>query len=72
MGLDVSSLEDARRPVCLACLDWSERRHHLAGSLGAALLGHCLSRGWARRQRDSRVVVFSALGERALHARFAE
>jgi DNA-binding transcriptional ArsR family regulator len=72
MGIDLTTLRKARRPLCLACFDWSERRHHLAGGLGAALLAHCLSHGWARRQRDTRVVSFSALGERALRSRFAD
>ena len=59
-----------RRAYCLACRDWTERRHHLAGGLGAALLQRCFSLGWARRQKGSRVLHFSALGERALRARF--
>ena len=47
------------------CLDWSERRHHLAGAVGAALLDRCYELGWARRAKDSRVVAFSPAGERA-------
>ncbi len=70
LGIDVPALRRSRRPLCLACLDWSERRHHLAGALGAALLGRILALGWARRSRGSRAIVFSALGERALRARF--
>ena len=69
LGIDVASLRRLRRPLCLSCLDWSERRHHLAGALGAAILDYCTSRGWARRQRGSRVVSFSATGERALLSR---
>ena len=46
-GLDVASLERGRRPVCRYCLDWSERRNHLGGALGAALLHHVLDRAWA-------------------------
>ena len=42
------------------------RRHHLGGALGAALLERCFALGWARRERDSRVVVFSPSGEEAL------
>ena len=42
IGIDVAGLSDARRPLCLPCLDWSVRRHHLAGALGAALLDRCL------------------------------
>ena len=72
MGIVLPPLQNARRPLCLACFDWSERRHHLAGGLGAALLAHCISRGWAKRQHDTRVVCFSAVGERALRARFAD
>jgi DNA-binding transcriptional ArsR family regulator len=64
-GIDVAALSEGRRPLCLACLDWSVRRHHLAGALGAAVLDHCFERRWARRARGSRTVIFSAIGERA-------
>lgn len=57
-----------RRPLCRHCLDWSERRHHLAGALGAALLDRFLQLGWARRVPDSRVLAFSPGGEAALRA----
>ena len=70
MGIAVAVLEEGRRPVCLACLDWSVRRHHLAGALGAAILNRIYALGWARRQRGSRVVLFSAAGEQSLRARF--
>src|ERR1700679_1006099 len=48
-GVPAETLSQRRRPVCRACLDWSERRSHLAGALGAALLGQIEARGWARR-----------------------
>lgn len=70
-GIDVGALSRLRRPLCRPCLDWSVRRHHLAGSLGAAVLEQCLARGWARRARGSRVVQFSAAGEQALLGQFA-
>ena len=70
MGIDVASLGRERRALCRACLDWSMRRHHLAGALGAAMLKRCLGSGWARRVKGSRVVSFSAGGERALRERF--
>jgi DNA-binding transcriptional ArsR family regulator len=57
-----------RRPLCRHCLDWSERRHHLAGALGTALLERFQQLGWARRVPDSRVLAFSADGEAALRA----
>jgi DNA-binding transcriptional ArsR family regulator len=70
MGIDLEALHRQRRAFCLACRDWTERRHHLAGALGAAVLEHCIGRGWARRQRGSRALHFSAVGERALRSRF--
>jgi DNA-binding transcriptional ArsR family regulator len=70
-GIDVPALAARRRPLCRACLDWSERRYHLGGSIGAALLRHCVERGWAYRARSSRALLFSAAGERAFRARFS-
>jgi len=66
LGIDIASLPKSRRPLCRPCLDWSERRHHLGGALGAAILDRIFALGWARRELDSRAVVFSANGERAL------
>jgi DNA-binding transcriptional ArsR family regulator len=65
-GVDIGELSTLRRPLCRACLDWSERRHHLAGSLGEALLARFIQRGWAQRERGTRVIAFNAKGERAL------
>ena len=61
LGIDIPKLEQARRPLCRACLDWSERRGHLGGALGAAILERVLQEGWARRG-EGRVVIFSASG----------
>ncbi|MFN3832073.1 MAG: ArsR/SmtB family transcription factor [Allorhizobium sp.] len=69
-GLDIASLKAKRRPLCRACLDWSERRTHMAGSLGAALLTHFLDRGLARRVEESRIIRFSPEGERQFLAWF--
>lgn len=66
LGIDTEALVSKRRVFCHTCLDWSERRHHLAGSLGSALLGRFEELGWARRAKDSRVVTFSASGEMEL------
>lgn len=52
------------RPPCRACLDWSVRRHHLAGALGAALLDRMFALGWAKREAGSRAVSFTTDGER--------
>ena len=69
LGLDTDALALERRPLCRTCLDWSMRRHHLAGALGAALLRRCYELGWARREKGSRVVLFSPAGEKALRER---
>ena len=61
----------SRRPMCRACLDWSARRHHLAGQVGAALLDRCYVLGWARRRKGTRIVDFTAAGERAFRRAFA-
>jgi DNA-binding transcriptional ArsR family regulator len=63
-GIDTDALTRQRRIYCRACMDWSERRHHLAGSLGGALLSRICELGWAKRDRASRVVHFTSKGER--------
>ncbi|MCU0647372.1 MAG: helix-turn-helix domain-containing protein [Gemmatimonadaceae bacterium] len=70
LGIDLATVRASRRPTCLACLDWSVRRHHLAGALGARVLEHCLDRQWARRQRGTRAIIFSAQGELAFRRAF--
>ncbi|GEO84192.1 MULTISPECIES: ArsR/SmtB family transcription factor [Alphaproteobacteria] len=69
-GIDLAGLKAQRRPLCRACLDWSERRIHLSGSLGKALLTHFLDHGYARRESGSRAIVFSPEGERRFAAMF--
>ncbi|MDA9008603.1 winged helix-turn-helix domain-containing protein [Alphaproteobacteria bacterium] len=69
-GIDLSVLSKAKRPVCKACLDWSNRRSHLAGGMGAALLHRIYDLGWAKRVPDSRVVSFSTKGAEAFKAQF--
>lgn len=64
-GIDVTILEQAKRPICRACIDWSERRRHLGGGLGAAVLDQVLARRWAVRDGRSRVVRFSPRGEQS-------
>ena len=65
-GIDIAALEAKPRAFCRACLDWSERRPHLAGSLGAAIAKLTIERGWCRREAGSRAVHFSPRGEQAL------
>jgi DNA-binding transcriptional ArsR family regulator len=68
IGVEADALPASRRPFCRTCLDWSERRHHLAGQLGTLLLDRFQQLGWARRMPDSRVLAFSPDGEAALRA----
>lgn len=69
-GIDMNALQASRSPLCRTCLDWSERRSHLAGSLGRALLRQLETRGWAAREKDSRIIMFSARGEHAFNSTF--
>lgn len=64
LGIDVPSLKQQRRPLCKECLDWSVRRSHLAGALGASLLDHIVTKKWAKRHNTSRVINFTASGEK--------
>ena len=66
VDIDTTALAQQRRMLCRPCLDWSERRHHLGGALGAALLQRLFDGGWAHRAQGSRVVHFTAKGELAL------
>jgi hypothetical protein len=63
-GIEVDAFERNKRPLCRTCVDWSERKHHLGGAVGAAVLARALVKHWAVRGPRSRAVTFSALGER--------
>lgn len=56
--------------TCRPCLDWSERRSHLAGALGAALCQHCLTSGWLRRRAGTRALEITPAGQLAFHQLF--
>lgn len=70
IGIDARSVATEKRTFCRACLDWSERRDHLAGALGTALFLRIQELGWAEQAADSRVVTFSPAGEQAFRALF--
>jgi hypothetical protein len=63
-GLAVDQLSSKKAPLCKECLDWSERRSHLAGSLGRAFLTRIEELAWAKRDTQTRIITFSKLGER--------
>ena len=72
LQISPAMLTHPRRPVCKACLDWSERRHHLAGTLGAAMMNRFTELNWAARDPapGSRVVNFTRTGEKRFAALF--
>ncbi|HEI8865739.1 helix-turn-helix transcriptional regulator [Serratia sp. AKBS12] len=69
LGVDCAPMPSRRRFAC-GCLDWSERREHLGGALGAALLSTFEQRGWLRKRLDSRELQLTAAGKKALMAHF--
>jgi DNA-binding transcriptional ArsR family regulator len=70
LGADVSEARASRRRFAYACLDWSERRPHLGGALGAALLKVALKRKWVTQDLDSRALGITSLGRREMQSRF--
>jgi len=68
LGIDVEVLSRERRPLVRACLDWSERRPHVAGALGAALAERLFELGWLKRRLTNRSVDITPLGRKRLHA----
>jgi len=65
-GIDPDKLQQQRRNFARTCLDWTERRPHLAGSLGAALLQMMLDENWLRRMPNTRAVMVTPKGRKAL------
>ncbi|HBC7501385.1 TPA: winged helix-turn-helix transcriptional regulator [Klebsiella oxytoca] len=68
--LGIMTKSSSRRKACCGCLDWSERRFHLGGAAGAALLQHGLQKGWFTTTRGFREVTITSAGWRALHQHF--
>lgn len=63
IGWDGSAGNRGRRPLCKSCLDWSERRFHIAGRLGKWILDDLFAKGWVRRIPDSRALQFEGAGQ---------
>jgi DNA-binding transcriptional ArsR family regulator len=70
LGIDIEATQALRRKFASACLDWSERRPHIGGALGAALLKIALKRKWVLPDLDSRALSVTSLGRREMLARF--
>lgn len=65
IGVRLCEAKGSRRALCRSCLDWSERRWHIAGRVGAAIADRCFELGWTERQPHSRAITITAEGQRA-------
>jgi hypothetical protein len=75
LGMSAAPLLERRtkrsgRVLCRPCLDWSERRPHLAGAVGAAICAHSLEKGWTRRIAGSRALLVTPIGARIFREKF--
>ena len=68
LGIDVAAVPRRTRPLLRPCMDWTERRYHLAGGLGAALAAEIAGRGWTRRLEGSRIITVTPDGSAGLGA----
>jgi DNA-binding transcriptional ArsR family regulator len=71
LGVDLTSAHGQRRMFCRPCLDWTERRPHIGGAVGAALAHRCFELKWIERRRDSRALAITPAGRRGLLERFS-
>jgi hypothetical protein len=69
-GIDLPAIEHSRRKIAPACMDWSERKDHIGGAIGAALAHVLLDAKWIKRQPDSRAVAVTPSGRTALLTHF--
>jgi len=69
LGIDVDAVRSMRRRFAYACVDWSERRPHIGGALGHAILQFALNQKWLVQALDSRALTLTALGRRQMQTR---
>lgn len=69
-GIELAESRRSQRAFCRTCLDWSERRPHIAGAVGAALLGRVLDLAWVARQKDTRALAITSAGRLGFADRF--
>jgi DNA-binding transcriptional ArsR family regulator len=70
LGVDIAETRGLHRRFAFPCLDWSERRSHLGGALGAALLKLAIRKRWVTQELDSRALSLTGLGRREMRTRF--
>jgi DNA-binding transcriptional ArsR family regulator len=71
LGVDLSHARAKRRIFCRPCLDWTERRPHIGGAVGAALADRCFELKWIERVRDGRALTITPAGKRGLMETFS-
>ena len=71
LGIDLEVLERGRRSFCRACLDWSERRPHIAGAVGAEMLKRFRELGWVKARKEGRTLILTAAGEKGFYDLFS-
>jgi DNA-binding transcriptional ArsR family regulator len=71
LGVDLTAARARRRVFCRPCLDWTERRPHIGGAVGAALARRCVDLKWVERMRDHRALVITPAGRRGFQEFFA-
>jgi DNA-binding transcriptional ArsR family regulator len=71
LGVDLSAARAQRRIFCRPCVDWTERRPHLGGAVGAAIANRCFALNWIERARHGRALVITPTGRRGLMESFA-
>jgi len=71
LGVDLAAARAKRRVFCRPCLDWTERRPHIGGAVGAALAKRCFELKWIERTRDSRALTITRAGRQGLMEQFA-
>lgn len=65
LGVDIGRRKRSRRAFCRPCLDWSERRFHIAGAVGVAIASRCFELGWLLRREHSRAITITPAGEQS-------
>ncbi len=66
LGIDIANIKRQKRSFAYQCLDWSERKHHIGGALGASLLEKMTSENWIRKRPHSREVILTSKGKSEL------
>jgi DNA-binding transcriptional ArsR family regulator len=69
-GINLSAMQQSRRPFCRSCLDWSEQKPHLAGAVAAAFATRCFDLGWVQRLPHTRAVAITPVGDKSFEEQF--